>query len=164
MRKNGPHLCFLFARPPHLQNLSCLFFIFINLNLMSRKVQREWYPKFPTCVAQSCLSISVQGTTEMRSILKNVFFRANISCSSKIELPYFTVDFYPKVCIYCGVTGTSRTLGNSVEHYPKCLKCAGKPDVVRRKRKALGAADLSKKKRNKRCCNCWNITTCCKNV
>ena len=82
--------------------------------------------------------------------LKNIFVRANISCSSKIELPYFTVDFYPKVCIYCGVTGTSRTLGNSVEHYPKCLKCAGKPDVVRRKRKALVAADLSKK-RNERC-------------
>ena len=33
-----------------------------------------------------------------------------------------------------------------MEHYPKCLECAGKPDVVRCKRKALVAADLLKKK------------------
>ena len=79
--------------------------------------------------------------------LKTLFVRENISCSSKVELPYYSVDFYPKVRIRCGVTGTSRTLGNSMEHYPKCLDCAGKPDVVRRKRKATVATDLTKRKK-----------------
>ena len=38
------------------------------------------------------------------------------------------------------------TWETSVEHYPRCLRCAGKPDTVRRKQKALLAADLSGKK------------------
>lgn len=85
------------------------------------------------------------GNDRDEKYLKSLFVRENISCSSKIELPYYTVDFYPKICIYCGITGTSRTLGNSVEHYPKCVECAQKPEVVRRKRKAVVASDLNKK-------------------
>ena len=85
------------------------------------------------------------GNDRDEKYLKSLFVRENISCSSKIELPYYTVDFYPKVCIYCGITGTSRILGNSTEHYPKCVECAQKPDVVRRKRKLVVAADLTKK-------------------
>ena len=64
------------------------------------------------------------------------------SCSCKIELPYYSVDHFPKICIYCGITGTTRTLGESVECYPKCIECKEKPDVNRRKRKSLVESDL----------------------
>ena len=33
-------------------------------------------------------------------MLKYVFVRENISCSSKIELPYLPVEHLPRVCIY----------------------------------------------------------------
>ena len=79
--------------------------------------------------------------------LKKIFVRENISCASKIELPYYSVDFYPKICIYCGIKGTTRSLGNLTECYPKCESCKEKPDVPRRKRKNVVAADLGKKKK-----------------
>ena len=79
--------------------------------------------------------------------LKRIFVQENISCSSKIELPYYSVDFNQKICIDCGVKGTGRTLGNSVEHYPKCDACKEKPDINHRKSKALTENGLSKKKK-----------------
>ena len=39
-------------------------------------------------------------------IFKVIFVRENLSCSSKMELPYYGVDHYPVVYVYCGVTGT----------------------------------------------------------
>ena len=54
--------------------------------------------------------------------LKTIFVRENI-CSSSIELPYYTVDAFPKICIYCGTPGTSRNFGKSVEHYSMCRDC-----------------------------------------
>ena len=89
------------------------------------------------------------GNDRDEKYLKTIFARENISCSSKIELPYYTVDFFPKICIYCGILGTSRTLGNSTEHYPKCIECGDRPDVVRRKRKAVVASDLINNKKKK---------------
>ena len=80
-------------------------------------------------------------------LIANIYVRENISCASRIELPYYSVDHYPKICIYCGTKGTSRSLGNSTETYPKCESCKEKPDVMRRKRKAVVQSDLGKKKR-----------------
>ena len=79
--------------------------------------------------------------------IRQLFVRENISCSSNIELPYYTVDVYPKICIYCGISGTSRTLGNYKENYPKCMDCNEKPDIVCRKRKSVIEKDLAKKKK-----------------
>ena len=57
------------------------------------------------------------------------------------------MDFYPKVCIYCGIQGNNRSLDNTEdksEFYPKCkVKCQNESNVLRRKRKAV-ASDLKK--------------------
>ena len=87
------------------------------------------------------------GNEKDRKLLNNIHVRENISCSSKIELPYYSVDHFPKICIYCGVRGTSRSLGSSPETYPKCESCKEKPEVQRRKRKAVLNSDLLKKKK-----------------
>ena len=79
--------------------------------------------------------------------INSIFARENISCTSKIELPYYSVDHLPKLCIHCGVGGTSRTLSNSVKHYPKCINCNDKPAVVRQKRKKVVESDLAAKKK-----------------
>ena len=100
------------------------------------------------------------GNEKDRKLLNNIHVRENISCSSKIELPYYSVDHFPKICIYCGVRGTSRSLGSSPETYPKCESCKGKPDVQKRKRKAVLHSDLLKKKKK------WGRTTyqCCLHI
>ena len=87
------------------------------------------------------------GGDKDEQLLKILFVRENLSCSSKMELPYYSIDHYPAVCVYCGVTGTKRTLNTTAEHYPKCHSCGEKPDVVRRKRKVLVQTDLGTKKK-----------------
>ena len=85
------------------------------------------------------------GADRDEKFLNVIFVKENISCTSKIELPYYSVDFSPKICIYCGMTGTSRTLGSSVEFYPKCLSCKDNTDILRRKRKTTIVGDFSRK-------------------
>ena len=75
-------------------------------------------------------------------MLKIIFVRANLSCASKVEFPY-----YPRVCIYCGMTGTNRTLNSSVEYYPKCNDCSGQPDVAKRKSNNLVMSDFHEKRK-----------------
>ena len=69
-------------------------------------------------------------------MFKKVFVRENLSCVSKIELPYYSVAFYKKIWVWCGVSGTSRMLGDAVEKYPKCTNCQEKPDVLPSKAKS----------------------------
>ena len=45
------------------------------------------------------------------------FLGESILCSSKIKLPYYSVDYYAIVCIYCGVGDTQRWLNKSVEDH-----------------------------------------------
>ena len=87
------------------------------------------------------------GADRDEKYLKSIFVRENISCASKIELPYYSVDFYPKICIHCGVQGTGRTLESSAKFYPKCIECNDKPDIPRRKRKSVTENDLRTKKK-----------------
>ena len=82
--------------------------------------------------------------------LKDIYVRENLSCSSHIEIPYYAklLDHYPKVCIYCGVSGTTRTLGNNPKYYPKCVTvCKDKPNINSRKRKTVEKEDLTKSKK-----------------
>ena len=43
------------------------------------------------------------GNDRDQKLLANIYVKENISCASKIELPYYSVDNYPKICIYCGL-------------------------------------------------------------
>ena len=83
-----------------------------------------------------------------KTIAEKVFTRGNLFCNSKVELPYYSVDFFPKVCIHCGLQRDGRTLGNSTEVYPKCnINCASKAEVRRQKRKSVVSSDLNQKKK-----------------
>ena len=89
------------------------------------------------------------GNAKEDKITKIVFPRENLSCGSNIELPYYSIESYKKICIYCGGEGTGRTLEDSIQNYPKCRLCECKQDIPRRKRKAMTEGDLnSKKKKN----------------
>ena len=49
-----------------------------------------------------------------KEVSTKVYVRENLLCVSKIGLPYYSVEFYKKICVYCGISGTSRVLGNSI--------------------------------------------------
>ena len=85
---------------------------------------------------------------EEQKIRETVYTRENLSCSSKVELPNFSVDHLKPVCVHCGCEGTGRTLNISEINYPKCSQCGSKDDVPKRKRKIVTAEDLANK-RNK---------------
>ena len=46
-----------------------------------------------------------------------------LCCLSKIEIPYYSVPFYKKSCIWCGISGTPRMLGQAVYIYEKYMNC-----------------------------------------
>ena len=78
-----------------------------------------------------------------------VFTRENISYLSKIELPHYSVDFYPNVYIYCDIQGNNRSLDNredKSEFYIKCkVKCQNESNVLRRRRKPVVESNLKNK-------------------
>ena len=89
------------------------------------------------------------GNNDDERVQKKVFVRENLSCLSKIELPFFSVDSYKPICIYCGAEETSRTLRTNDDYYTKCNNHEHKEDDPRRKRKTNRADDLRKKKKMK---------------
>ena len=82
---------------------------------------------------------------EEEKISESVFSQENLSCQSKIELPYYSIDFLKPVCIYCGKEGTKRTIEVNQVVYPKCKECEKENDIPHRKRKLVTSDDLQKK-------------------
>ena len=74
---------------------------------------------------------------EERKISETDFARENLSCQSKVELPFYSIDFLKPVCIYCGTEETTRTLQINQAAYPKCKGC----ELFRRKRKLITIDD-----------------------
>ena len=78
------------------------------------------------------------------TIFERVFVKENLSCSSNIELPYYSCENLKPVCIFCG---SGKNVVTSVEFYPKCNKCKGEKDIAKRKRKTVVANDLLAKRK-----------------
>ena len=79
------------------------------------------------------------------NIFDKVFVRENLSCTSEMELTYYSAAIFPDTCIHCG---SKQNLVKSVENYPRCRsqECHKKGDVLRRKRKTVTVTDLKSKK------------------
>ena len=71
------------------------------------------------------------GNDKDERFLNTIYIGENIPSSAKIELFYYTVKLFPKICIHCGASGISQTLGNLVDHYPQIFKYKEKPDILR---------------------------------
>ena len=78
-----------------------------------------------------------------------VFTRENISYLSKIELPHYSVDFYPNMYIYCDIQGNNRSADNTEdksEFYIKCkVKCQNESNVSRRRKRSVVESNLKNK-------------------
>ena len=81
---------------------------------------------------------------EENCVLEKVFTRANLSCNSNIEIPYYGTSHEP-LCIYCGSEEDLET--GKPESYPICQGCSGlnKPPILRRKRGSTAGSSAAKK-------------------
>ncbi|XP_074641196.1 uncharacterized protein LOC141898942 [Tubulanus polymorphus] len=71
-------------------------------------------------------------------VLSKVFVRANLSCNSPIEVPYYSSQLFIDVCTNCAATENLTQARGSVKLYPICEKCFRESTlgiVIRRKRK-----------------------------
>ena len=76
----------------------------------------------------------------------HVFTWENISCKSIIEIPYYTLQSYMKICIRCGrLNGLQRT---NPKFYPQCNRC-NDPPVKTAKRNSFTKSDFISKKNQK---------------
>lgn len=83
------------------------------------------------------------GNNGDESYLTSLCLRVNILYSSKNDPSHFSVEYYPEICIHCGVAGTKLNLGNFLEYYPKCFDCREKPYVIWCKRKVLVESSIT---------------------
>ena len=113
------------------------------------KVRKEDVPSVKRMMKYMCgaalSEYTGSGEDRDEQHLKSIYVRENLACRSIIELPYFSVENFPIICIHCEVGGTHRTPNNSVEFYPKCNGCREQPDVSRRKRKTIVDSDFASK-------------------
>ena len=86
------------------------------------------------------------GNDKDEKFLQTIYVRENIMLEQK-RIAILHGGYISKICIHCGVSRTCRTLGNSVEYYPKCLECKVKPDILRQKRKIVTEKDLGNKRK-----------------
>ena len=96
-----------------------------------------------------CGSSFTEFDSEKDGILRKTFVRENLSCSSGVEVTYYSAGIYNDICIHCGAK--SNLIPKTVETYPRCrsIECHKKGDVTRRKRRVVTQADLGgKKKKN----------------
>ena len=72
----------------------------------------------------------------------------NLSCTSKVEVSYYSFPFYKKYTF--GVVSVEpKGCLKAVEKYPKCPNCHGKADVLRKKRKVMTKKDIGNENENR---------------
>ena len=91
------------------------------LHAAKKVVDREALHRLLEGVSYSCGS-TLQSIIGEEEIVSAVYVRADITCSSTIELPYYSAN-YPDVCIQCG---SSLNLDVNAEFYPMCADCKAK--------------------------------------
>ena len=87
---------------------------------------------------QECIPADIADTEKQQHILNSVFVRQNMSCDSRIEIPYFSSECFASICIYCGSEQNIVPASETEGMYPICSSCKSdpsKPGIFKRKRK-----------------------------
>ena len=80
-----------------------------------------------------------------KSILENIHIRENLSCTSNIEIPYYSAKIFKPRCIICGTASIEYLLPNDPMFYPQCSICES-PRIKIAKRKTISQCELAAKK------------------
>ena len=95
-----------------------------------KKDQREELEQLIEDLDYTCGSIFADIEAEEDSVLNSVYVKANLTCNSTIEIPYYTAGNAPK-CYHCG---SEDKLQEKEKDFPICLSClnVGKKPVPKR--------------------------------
>ena len=80
-------------------------------------------------------------------ILELLYCKENLSCTSPIEIPYYSSKIFPKICYHCG--SSKRLLCSDPVFYPQCNRCQSKEQQRIAKWKQVVNSDLGKSKKQK---------------
>ncbi|KAL5012660.1 hypothetical protein ScPMuIL_011211 [Solemya velum] len=112
----------LLKRVPSLYRYSC------------GSVLQELRPEDPASAPRVC------------ALLDKVFVRANLTCLSAIEVPYFSSGVFRPICYHCGI---SDDVGSEDGCYPTCETCKV-TKVLPAKRKNVSEARAKRDKKQKK--------------
>ena len=98
----------------------------------------------------------LQDTEPIDNILQKVFAKANATCPSCVEVPYYTCGSFEDVCHHCR---SNEDLSFMLDFYPYCPRCSKKKHNRRAKRKMATDANGSKKSKSN-CTPEMYIPTC----
>ena len=70
---------------------------------------------------------------ETTALFERVFAQANLTCEDPVEVPYYSCEMFPLVCVHCACEHDHMEEGR----YPICELCKqeGKTAILKRKRK-----------------------------
>ena len=72
------------------------------------------------------------GSTTDSQLLSKVFVRANLTCNDPVEIPFYSSESFPDVCVHCACVGD---LVENQDVYPTCNYCFREcSKIYRRKR------------------------------
>ncbi len=85
-----------------------------------------------TCGA-NIADIEEDGTDQplIQSVYSMVYSRLDLTCMTKIEVPYYSAGF-EDICIHCGTTDGLKEVGK--EFYPICFTCFSDGKVKEKRR------------------------------
>lgn len=84
------------------------------------------------------------GSTADLQLLAKVFVKANLTCDDPVEVPYFSSESFPKICIHCACTAD---LAQDTEVYPTCNHCLKECSKIYRRKRPEFQPQASKKKK-----------------
>ena len=113
-----------------LQCGECLKWRVLYSKYSLKKDQREELEQLIEDLDYTCGSIFADIEAGEDSVLNSIYVKANLTCNSPIEIPYYTAG-NAAICFHCG---DENELQEDETNYPICLSCvsAGKKPVSRR--------------------------------
>lgn len=96
------------------------------------------------CELQELMPQERERAPKISALLDRVFVRANLHCTSPVEIPYFSAGIFPSICFYCSDEAVEQIEGA----YPTCESCRAN-HILPFKRKSVENAREKRKKTRK---------------
>ena len=81
---------------------------------------------------------------KVNSVLQKTFVRANLNCTSTMEVPFYSSNVFADVCFQCGESVPQATPQSDKDAYPTCVSCH--TSAPKRKRNIWQEAQAKKNK------------------
>lgn len=95
------------------------------------------------CELQELMPQERERAPKISALLDRVFVRANLHCTSPVEIPYFSAGIFPSICFYCSDEAVEQIEGA----YPTCESCRANHILPFKRKNVENAREKRKKTR-----------------